>query len=184
MFPPAAATTRVTADTMPSRSAPCTLTTYGSPSSDLSNSGATDRTEVTTSPSDESASVASSTEGPVQIRVIVKWPRRRVMVESVRLAPTPASASATSATMPVRSGPMTVMASSCTRHTVGHAMTLADNAIAWYDANARDLPWRAPGTSAWGVLVSEVMLQQTPVVRVEPAWRSWMVRWPTPGMLA
>jgi A/G-specific adenine glycosylase len=63
-------------------------------------------------------------------------------------------------------------------------MTLADNAIAWYDANARDLPWRAAGTSAWGVLVSEVMLQQTPVVRVEPAWQSWMIRWPTPAALA
>jgi A/G-specific adenine glycosylase len=63
-------------------------------------------------------------------------------------------------------------------------MTLSDNAIAWYDANARDLPWRVPGTSAWAVLVSEVMLQQTPVVRVEPAWRSWMTRWPTPAALA
>ena len=63
-------------------------------------------------------------------------------------------------------------------------MTLADDAIAWYDRNARDLPWRRPGTSAWGVLVSEVMLQQTPVVRVEPAWRSWMIRWPTPAALA
>jgi A/G-specific adenine glycosylase len=28
------------------------------------------------------------------------------------------------------------------------------------------------------------MLQQTPVVRVEPAWRSWMTRWPTPADLA
>ena len=63
-------------------------------------------------------------------------------------------------------------------------MTFADDAIAWYDQNARDLPWRQPGTSAWGVLVSEVMLQQTPVVRVEPAWRSWMTRWPTPAALA
>ena len=63
-------------------------------------------------------------------------------------------------------------------------MTFADDAIAWYAANARDLPWRQPGTSAWGVLVSEVMLQQTPVVRVEPAWRSWMTRWPTPAALA
>jgi len=63
-------------------------------------------------------------------------------------------------------------------------MTLADNAITWYDAHARDLPWRVPGTSAWAVLVSEVMLQQTPVVRVEPAWRSWMTRWPTPAALA
>jgi A/G-specific adenine glycosylase len=63
-------------------------------------------------------------------------------------------------------------------------MTLADDAIQWYDANARDLPWRQPGTSAWAVLVSEVMLQQTPVVRVEPAWRAWMNRWPTPATLA
>ncbi|WP_306203868.1 HhH-GPD family protein [Actinoplanes sp. RD1] len=63
-------------------------------------------------------------------------------------------------------------------------MTLADAAIRWYEENARDLPWRVPGTSAWAVLVSEVMLQQTPVVRVEPAWRSWMTRWPTPADLA
>jgi A/G-specific adenine glycosylase len=63
-------------------------------------------------------------------------------------------------------------------------MTLADDAIQWYDANARDLPWRQPGTSAWAVLVSEVMLQQTPVIRVEPAWRSWTTRWPTPADLA
>jgi A/G-specific adenine glycosylase len=61
---------------------------------------------------------------------------------------------------------------------------LADNAIAWYDANARDLPWRRPDTTPWGVLVSEVMLQQTPVVRVEPAWHAWMTRWPTPAHLA
>jgi A/G-specific adenine glycosylase len=62
--------------------------------------------------------------------------------------------------------------------------SLADTCIRWYDANARDLPWRAPGTSAWAVLVSEVMLQQTPVARVEPAWRSWLTRWPTPAALA
>jgi A/G-specific adenine glycosylase len=61
---------------------------------------------------------------------------------------------------------------------------LADNAIAWYDRNARDLPWRVPGTSPWAVLVSEVMLQQTPVVRVTPAWHAWMTRWPTPADLA
>ncbi len=63
-------------------------------------------------------------------------------------------------------------------------MTLADTAIAWYDTNARNLPWRQPGTTPWGVLVSEVMLQQTPVVRVEPAWHSWMTRWPAPAALA
>ncbi|WP_022917140.1 A/G-specific adenine glycosylase [Ruania albidiflava] len=54
----------------------------------------------------------------------------------------------------------------------------------WYDGHARDLPWRRPETSAWGVLVSEVMLQQTPVARVEPRWREWMARWPTPVDLA
>jgi len=56
--------------------------------------------------------------------------------------------------------------------------------LTWYDAHARDLPWRRPGCSAWGVLVSEVMLQQTPVVRVLPAWERWMARWPTPADLA
>src|SRR3954465_877296 len=57
-------------------------------------------------------------------------------------------------------------------------------AVAWYDANARDLPWRTADTSPWGVLVSEIMLQQTPVSRVLPAWLDWMRRWPTPADLA
>jgi A/G-specific adenine glycosylase len=56
--------------------------------------------------------------------------------------------------------------------------------VDWYGANARDLPWRAPGTTAWGVLVSEIMLQQTPVARVAPAWLEWMERWPLPSDLA
>jgi A/G-specific adenine glycosylase len=64
------------------------------------------------------------------------------------------------------------------------APALASAAVAWYDANARDLPWRAPDASPWGVLVSEVMLQQTPVSRVLPAWLDWMARWPTPAGLA
>ncbi|WP_323132276.1 HhH-GPD family protein [Kineococcus indalonis] len=34
------------------------------------------------------------------------------------------------------------------------------------------------------MLVSEVMLQQTPVVRVLPRWREWLQRWPTPAALA
>jgi len=54
----------------------------------------------------------------------------------------------------------------------------------WYSHEARDLPWREPGTSPWGILVSEVMLQQTPVARVEPAWRLWMSEWPSPAALA
>jgi A/G-specific adenine glycosylase len=56
--------------------------------------------------------------------------------------------------------------------------------LAWYSANARDLPWRAPGASPWSVLVSEVMLQQTPVRRVLPAHRAWLARWPSPAALA
>jgi A/G-specific adenine glycosylase len=60
----------------------------------------------------------------------------------------------------------------------------AEILIEWYAGNARDLPWRQPGTTAWGVLVSEIMLQQTPVARVEPVWLSWMERWPVPSALA
>ena len=56
--------------------------------------------------------------------------------------------------------------------------------IAWFDAHARQLPWREPGTTPWGVLVSEVMLQQTPVHRVAAVWSEWLVRWPTPSSLA
>lgn len=54
----------------------------------------------------------------------------------------------------------------------------------WFVRAARDLPWRSPDCTPWGVLVSEVMLQQTPVVRVEPVWREWMERWPTASGLA
>jgi A/G-specific adenine glycosylase len=56
--------------------------------------------------------------------------------------------------------------------------------LTWYAAAARDLPWRRPGTTAWGVLVSEVMLQQTPVPRVTPVYEDWLRRWPEPAHLA
>ena len=56
--------------------------------------------------------------------------------------------------------------------------------LAWFDAHARPLPWRAADRTPWGVLVSEVMLQQTPVARALPAWTAWMDRWPTPAALA
>ncbi|WP_241680633.1 A/G-specific adenine glycosylase [Pseudactinotalea suaedae] len=65
-----------------------------------------------------------------------------------------------------------------------HPERLLPLVLDWYARHRRDLPWRVPGTSAWAVLVSEVMLQQTPVVRVEPAWREWMQRWPDPAALA
>ena len=63
-------------------------------------------------------------------------------------------------------------------------MLLADELSIWYAAAQRDLPWRRAGTSAWAVLVSEVMLQQTPVARVIPAYGAWLERWPTPAALA
>ncbi|WP_203453809.1 A/G-specific adenine glycosylase [Jiangella aurantiaca] len=56
--------------------------------------------------------------------------------------------------------------------------------LSWYSAHARELPWRAPDRTPWGVLVSEIMLQQTPVVRVQPVWHEWMRRWPQPADLA
>ena len=61
---------------------------------------------------------------------------------------------------------------------------LQSSLLAWFDAWERDLPWRNPDTSAWGVLLSEVMSQQTPVARVAPIWEEWMSAWPTPGAFA
>jgi A/G-specific adenine glycosylase len=60
----------------------------------------------------------------------------------------------------------------------------ADPILDWYATHARDLPWRAPDVTPWGVLVSEIMLQQTPVNRVLPAYHAWLGRWPEPKALA
>ncbi|MET0704840.1 MAG: A/G-specific adenine glycosylase, partial [Mycobacterium sp.] len=56
--------------------------------------------------------------------------------------------------------------------------------ISWYDREHRDLPWRHPEVGAWQILVSEYMLQQTPVARVLPIWLDWVARWPTPSATA
>jgi A/G-specific adenine glycosylase len=56
--------------------------------------------------------------------------------------------------------------------------------LRWYDAHARDLPWRRTTATPWGVLVSEFMLQQTPVARVLPVYDAWLARWPRPADLA
>jgi len=61
---------------------------------------------------------------------------------------------------------------------------LHDRILRWYDTCARDLPWRAGDASPWSVLVSEFMLQQTPVARVLPVHAEWLERWPTPEALA
>lgn len=54
----------------------------------------------------------------------------------------------------------------------------------WYAHAQRDLPWRRPEVTPWQILVSEFMLQQTPVSRVEPIWLAWVERWPTPSATA
>ncbi|MCV7092919.1 MULTISPECIES: A/G-specific adenine glycosylase [Mycobacterium] len=60
----------------------------------------------------------------------------------------------------------------------------AKELIDWYDRSRRDLPWRAADVTAWQILVSEFMLQQTPVARVLPIWPDWVRRWPTPSATA
>ena len=54
----------------------------------------------------------------------------------------------------------------------------------WYAAGHRELPWRHPEYPAWGILMSEFMLQQTPVARVIPRLAEWLERWPSPADLA
>jgi A/G-specific adenine glycosylase len=69
--------------------------------------------------------------------------------------------------------------------TGGQTMSVsADELVRWYAKARRDLPWRATGVSAWQILVSEFMLQQTPVARVAPIWVDWVDRWPTPSATA
>ncbi len=60
---------------------------------------------------------------------------------------------------------------------------LHTDVLAWFDKNGRDLPWRSD-PRPWPVMVSEFMLQQTPVARVLPVFEAWMARWPTPAALA
>jgi A/G-specific adenine glycosylase len=62
--------------------------------------------------------------------------------------------------------------------------TLHRPVLDWYADHARELPWRGPGAAPWAVMVSEFMLQQTPVARVLPVFESWMATWPTPVALA
>jgi A/G-specific adenine glycosylase len=61
--------------------------------------------------------------------------------------------------------------------------------LAWYDANARARPWRAPPGGAkrsdpYRVWLSEVMLQQTTVPHATPYFLSFLQRWPTVSALA
>ncbi|MCH7796148.1 MAG: A/G-specific adenine glycosylase, partial [Proteobacteria bacterium] len=63
----------------------------------------------------------------------------------------------------------------------------AGRLLAWYRRHARVLPWRArPGEAVdpYPVWLSEIMLQQTTVVTVEPYFRDFMARWPRLADLA
>jgi A/G-specific adenine glycosylase len=61
---------------------------------------------------------------------------------------------------------------------------LVQSVLEWYAEQARKLPWREAGVGPWPILVSEIMLQQTPVARVKPVYEAWIARWPTPTALA
>ncbi|GAA2063679.1 A/G-specific adenine glycosylase [Williamsia deligens] len=63
-------------------------------------------------------------------------------------------------------------------------MTFSDSLLSWFDDHERDLPWRADDVTAWQILISEIMLQQTPVARVIPKWLEWIERWPVPSAMA
>jgi A/G-specific adenine glycosylase len=64
------------------------------------------------------------------------------------------------------------------------ARVVVGRVLSWYATNARDLPWRRPDATPWAIMVSEFMLQQTPVERVRGPWQTWLERWPTPASLA
>ena len=62
-------------------------------------------------------------------------------------------------------------------------MTRGEALLAWYRDNARDLPWRHT-RDPYLILVSEVMLQQTQVPRVVPAYERFVAAFPTVDTLA
>ncbi|MCW2799908.1 MAG: adenine glycosylase [Aeromicrobium sp.] len=66
---------------------------------------------------------------------------------------------------------------------VADLVRLHERVLEWFDVAQRDLPWRRDA-SPWAVMVSEFMLQQTPVSRVLPVYESWLQRWPSPAALA
>ncbi len=71
-------------------------------------------------------------------------------------------------------------------------MEIGADLLRWYDAHARDLPWRVPPAQSragvrpdpYRVWLSEVMLQQTTVEAVSPRFMRFLARWPTLAALA
>ncbi|MDH6225729.1 A/G-specific adenine glycosylase [Streptomyces sp. MJP52] len=87
-------------------------------------------------------------------------------------------------TAPTKNGPPAPRSTAEQAAHSADAVPLHTPVIAWFEANARDLPWRHPEAGAWGVMISEFMLQQTPVSRVLPVYEQWLARWPRPADLA
>src|SRR6266516_3031673 len=55
--------------------------------------------------------------------------------------------------------------------------------LSWYEQEQRDLPWRST-SDPYAILVSEIMLQQTPVDRVLPKYQQFLAAFPTLADLA
>jgi A/G-specific adenine glycosylase len=65
--------------------------------------------------------------------------------------------------------------------------SLARRLLAWWDANRRDLPWRAaPGETPdpYRVWLSEILLQQTTAAAAAPYYARFLERWPRVEALA
>jgi A/G-specific adenine glycosylase len=102
-----------------------------------------------------------------------------ILVPALPVTSVPRGPSGTPAAIPVAA-----TQAPCAQAADRSVSPLVGDVVAWFEGARRELPWRAADRTPWGVLVSEVMLQQTPVVRVEPVWRAWLDRWPTPSDLA
>ena len=68
--------------------------------------------------------------------------------------------------------------------TQAHQEQVHERVLSWYAAHGRDLPWRRPEATPWGIYVSEIMAQQTPIARILGPWLTWLKRWPNPAALA
>ncbi|TKI57151.1 A/G-specific adenine glycosylase [Brevibacillus antibioticus] len=64
-----------------------------------------------------------------------------------------------------------------------HVFGFAQDLLAWYDSQKRDLPWRI-NKDPYRIWVSEIMLQQTRVETVKPYYANFMGKFPTVSDLA
>lgn len=66
----------------------------------------------------------------------------------------------------------------------GPDQVLSDKLLVWYDAHARDLPWRLTTPDPYKTWLSEIMLQQTTVAAVKEYYLNFIKLWPTVHDLA